>query len=128
MGALGALLTALITALSTASGVGLHIGAALCCAFLALMAGGILCFLRRYVTTASPVAAARAADRKARRALHAGAAFMSAVRSSLDPQALRHMEQILLIHSAVEAEVQAAVRQARVASTAPGGREMVQTR
>ena len=48
---LGALLTALITALSTASGVGLHIGAALCCAFLALMAGGILCFLRRYVTT-----------------------------------------------------------------------------
>ena len=50
-GALGALLTALITALSTASGVGLHIGAALCCAFLALMAGGILCFLRRYVTT-----------------------------------------------------------------------------
>ena len=51
MGALGALLTALITALSTASGVGLHIGAALCCAFLALMAGGILCFLRRYVTT-----------------------------------------------------------------------------
>ena len=46
-----ALLTALITALSTASGVGLHIGAALCCAFLALMAGGILCFLRRYVTT-----------------------------------------------------------------------------
>ena len=51
VGALGALLTALITALSTASGVGLHIGAALCCAFLALMAGGILCFLRRYVTT-----------------------------------------------------------------------------
>ena len=50
MGALGALLTALITALSTASGVGLHIGAALCCAFLALMGGGILCFLRRYVT------------------------------------------------------------------------------
>lgn len=32
VGALGALLTALITALSTASGVGLHIGAALCCA------------------------------------------------------------------------------------------------
>ena len=51
VGALGALLTALITGLSTASGVGLHIGAALCCAFLALMAGGILCFLRRYVTT-----------------------------------------------------------------------------
>ena len=51
VGALGALLTALITALSTASGVGLHIGAALCCAFLALMGGGILCFLRRYVTT-----------------------------------------------------------------------------
>ena len=50
-GLLGALLTALINALSTASGVGLHIGAALCCAFLALMAGGILCFLRRYVTT-----------------------------------------------------------------------------
>lgn len=50
VGALGALLTALITALSAASGVGLHIGAALCCAFLALMAGGILCFLRRYVT------------------------------------------------------------------------------
>ena len=49
-GALGALLTALITALSAASGVGLEIGAALCCAFLALMAGGILCFLRRYVT------------------------------------------------------------------------------
>ena len=47
---LSALLTALITALSAASGVGLHIGAALCCAFLALMAGGILCFLRRYVT------------------------------------------------------------------------------
>ena len=45
VGALGALLTALITALSTASGV------ALCCAFLALMGGGILCFLRRYVTT-----------------------------------------------------------------------------
>ena len=49
-GALGALLTALITALSASSGVGLHIGAALCCAFLALMGGGILCFLRRYVT------------------------------------------------------------------------------
>ena len=30
--------------------LGLEIGAALCCAFLALMAGGILCFLRRYVT------------------------------------------------------------------------------
>ena len=39
-----------ITSLSAASGVGLEIGAALCCAFLALMAGGILCFLRRYVT------------------------------------------------------------------------------
>ena len=50
LGALGALLTALITSLSAASGVGLEIGAALCCAFLALMAGGILCFLRRYVT------------------------------------------------------------------------------
>ena len=50
VGALGALLTALITALSASSGVGLHIGAALCCAFLALMGGGILCFLRRYVT------------------------------------------------------------------------------
>ena len=50
IGALGALLTALITSLSAASGVGLEIGAALCCAFLALMAGGILCFLRRYVT------------------------------------------------------------------------------
>ena len=49
-GALGALLTALTTALSASSGVGLHIGAALCCAFLALMGGGILCFLRRYVT------------------------------------------------------------------------------
>ena len=46
----GALLTALITALSASSGLGLHIGAALCCAFLALMGGGILCFLRRYVT------------------------------------------------------------------------------
>ena len=44
VGALGALLTALITALSTASGVGLHIGAALCCAFLALMAGATLVF------------------------------------------------------------------------------------
>ena len=50
LGALGALLTALITSLSAASGVGLEIGAALCCAFLALMAGGILCFLRRDVT------------------------------------------------------------------------------
>lgn len=50
IGALGALLTGLITALSAASGVGLEIGAALCCAFLALMGGGILCFLRRYVT------------------------------------------------------------------------------
>ena len=50
LGALGALLTALITSLSAASGVGLEIGAALCCAFLALMGGGILCFLRRYVT------------------------------------------------------------------------------
>lgn len=50
LGALGALLTALITSLSAASGVGLEIGAALCCAFLVLMAGGILCFLRRYVT------------------------------------------------------------------------------
>ena len=50
LGALGALLTALITSLSAASGVGLEIGAALCCAFLAMMAGGILCFLRRYVT------------------------------------------------------------------------------
>ena len=49
-GALGALLTALIAVLSASSGVGLEIGAALCCAFLALMAGGILCFLRRYVT------------------------------------------------------------------------------
>ena len=49
VGALGALLTALITALSTASGVGLHIGAALCCAFRALRAGGILCFWRRHV-------------------------------------------------------------------------------
>lgn len=50
VGALGALLTGLITALSAASGVGLEIGAALCCAFLTLMGGGILCFLRRYVT------------------------------------------------------------------------------
>ena len=50
IGAMGALLTALITALSAASGVGLEIGAALCCGFLTLMAGGILCFLRRYVT------------------------------------------------------------------------------
>ena len=50
LGALGALLTALITSLSAASGVGLEIGAALCCSFLTLMAGGILCFLRRYVT------------------------------------------------------------------------------
>ena len=51
VGALGALLTALITLLAAAAGVGPEIGAALCCAFLTLMAGGILCFLRRYVTT-----------------------------------------------------------------------------
>lgn len=51
LGALGALLTALITLLAAASGVGPEIGAALCCAFLTLMGGGILCFLRRYVTT-----------------------------------------------------------------------------
>ena len=50
LGALGALLTALITLLAASAGVGPEIGAALCCAFLTLMAGGILCFLRRYVT------------------------------------------------------------------------------
>ena len=49
-GAAGALLTALITSLSAASGIGFHIGIALCSAFLLLMAGGLLCFLRRYVT------------------------------------------------------------------------------
>lgn len=66
VGALGALLTALITALSTASGVGLHIGAALCCAFLALMARqASSAFCGGMSPPASPVAAARAADRKA---------------------------------------------------------------
>ena len=64
MGALGPLLTALITALSTASGVGLHIGAALCCAFLALMAGGMaavcsLHLLRPELLIESPACFAR---------------------------------------------------------------------
>ena len=89
------------------------------------MAGGILCFLRRYVTTRFTCSRGQSADRKARRALHAGVAFMSAVRSSLDPQALRHMEQILLIHSAVEAEVQAAVRPGQGGHIRAWGPEMV---
>ena len=46
VGALGALLTALITALSTASGVGLHIGAALCCAVALLGMAGTPAILR----------------------------------------------------------------------------------
>ena len=63
--AVGALLAALIRMLACASGTGLCAGAALCCAFLALMAEGILCFLRRYITAPPLFAAVRSAVSKA---------------------------------------------------------------
>ena len=63
--AVGALLAALIRMLACASGAGLCAGAALCCAFLALMAEGILCFLRRYITAPPLFAAVRSAVSKA---------------------------------------------------------------
>lgn len=49
-GALGAFLTALITSLSAFLEVGLYIGVALLFFFLTVLFGGLLCFLRRYVT------------------------------------------------------------------------------
>ena len=63
--AVGALLAALIRMLACASGAGLGVGAAPCCAFLALMAEGILCFLRRYITAPPLSAAVRSAVSKA---------------------------------------------------------------
>ena len=50
VGALGALLTSLVTFLTTSLEVGLYIGVALSFFFLFLFFGGLLCFLRRYVT------------------------------------------------------------------------------
>jgi hypothetical protein len=51
VGAVGALVTSLLTFLSASLEIGLFIGVALIFIFLFLMTAGLLCFLRRYVTT-----------------------------------------------------------------------------
>jgi len=50
IGAVGTVLTALLTFLTVSVEVGLYIGVALTFFFLFLFLGGVLCFLRRYLT------------------------------------------------------------------------------
>lgn len=50
VGASGALLTSLITFLTVSLEVGLYLGVALTFFFLFLFLGGVICFLRRYLT------------------------------------------------------------------------------
>lgn len=50
IGALGALLTSLITFLTTSLEVGLFIGVSLTVFFLFVFFGGLVCFVRRYLT------------------------------------------------------------------------------
>lgn len=48
--ALGTLLTVLLTSLTASTETGLYVGTALCCFFLFLFFGSLICFLRRYLT------------------------------------------------------------------------------
>lgn len=50
IGGLGALLTSLLTSLTASLEVGLYVGIAVTVFFLVLLFGGLVCFLRRYVT------------------------------------------------------------------------------
>lgn len=50
VGGLGALLTSLLTSLTVSLEVGLFVGVAVTFFFLVLLFGGLICFLRRYVT------------------------------------------------------------------------------
>ena len=97
--AVDALPAVLIRMLACASGAGLCVGAAPCCAFLALMAEGILCFLRRYITAPLRLLRPGPLSAKPRRAFARRGNFVE--RDSLQPHAPRHVGQGLPAGSAL---------------------------